>query len=112
MSPGLCDAQQLYNSFPLAVPACTSDIIIICTIILVKIFIDVNSIVQINFHCGVTHVCIHIAGDSAHDLTILANQSQFIAWAIGPRATEAGLGNLAFFHTEYPRNGGTNFVQF
>ena len=56
------------------------------------------------------YVCIHIAGDSAHDLTILTNQSQFIAWAIGPRATEAGLGNLAFFHTEYPRNGGTNFV--
>ena len=51
------------------------------------------------------YVLVYTTDDSAHDLPILANQSQYIAWAIGPRAVEEGLGNLAFFHTEYPRNG-------
>lgn len=53
------------------------------------------------------YIPVYVVADSEHDLPVLANQSQFIAWAIGPRATEEGLGNLAFFHTEYPRNGGT-----
>ena len=55
-------------------------------------------------------VYVHTAGDSEHDIPILTYQSQFIAWAIGPRATEEGLGGLAFFHTEYPRNGGNHVV--
>ena len=44
--------------------------------------------------------------DSRYDRPILANQSQFIVWAYGPRANEEGLGDLALFHTEFPRNGG------
>ena len=38
---------------------------------------------------------------------LINNQTQFVAWAYGPRATEEGLRDLAFFHTEYPRNGGS-----
>ena len=48
---------------------------------------------------------VNIIDDSDHDLPIMTSGSQYIAWAIGPRATEQGLGNLAFFHSEYPRNG-------
>lgn len=45
--------------------------------------------------------------DDLNDLPYLVNnETQFVAWAIGPRATEEGLRDLAFFHTEYPRNGG------
>ena len=45
--------------------------------------------------------------DDPNDRAFLINgQSQFLVWAIGPRAT---VRDLAFFHTEYPRNGG-NYV--
>ena len=37
---------------------------------------------------------------------LVNNQTQFVAWALGPRATEEGLRDLAFFHTEFPQNGG------
>lgn len=47
-----------------------------------------------------------LLGDSNYDRPILDNQSQFIAWAYGPRAVEEGLQDLALFHTEWPRNGG------
>ena len=46
--------------------------------------------------------------DDIYDRPYLVNnQTQFVAWAYGPRATEEGLRDLAFFHTEWPRNGGT-----
>ena len=45
-------------------------------------------------------------GDSNDRPYLVNNQTQFVAWAYGPRATEEGLRDLAFFHTEYPRNGG------
>ena len=51
-------------------------------------------------------MCACSTGDAENDRTILADQSQFIVWAYGPRADEEGLRNLALFHTEYPRNGG------
>ena len=45
--------------------------------------------------------------DDSNDRPYLVNnQTQFVAWAYGPRATEEGLRDLVFFHTEYPRNGG------
>ncbi|XP_065916173.1 protein Skeletor, isoforms B/C-like [Dysidea avara] len=50
--------------------------------------------------------------DSRYDRPILANQSQFIVWAYGPRANEEGLGDLALFHTEYPRNGANYQLNF
>jgi len=38
--------------------------------------------------------------DDPNDETYLAdNQTQFVAWAIGPRATEEGLEDLALFHS-------------
>ena len=43
---------------------------------------------------------------------LINNQTQFVAWAYGPRATEEGLRDLAFFHTEYPRNGGIQICLF
>ena len=43
-------------------------------------------------------------GDSNDRPYLVNNQTQFVAWAYGPRATEEGLRDLAFFHTEYPRN--------
>ena len=50
-----------------------------------------------------------IPSDDRNDQSFLINgQSQFLAWAYGPRATEEGLMNLAFFHTEFPRNEGTS----
>ena len=51
-------------------------------------------------------MCACPTGDAENDRPILADQSQFIVWAYGPRADEEGLRNLALFHTEYPRNGG------
>ncbi|XP_065916179.1 protein Skeletor, isoforms B/C-like [Dysidea avara] len=50
--------------------------------------------------------------DTVSDRPILANQSQFIVWAIGPVANEEGLGNLALFHTEYPQNGADYQINF
>ncbi|XP_065916176.1 protein Skeletor, isoforms B/C-like [Dysidea avara] len=50
--------------------------------------------------------------DSRYDRPILANQSQFIVWAYGPRANEEGLGDLALFHTEFPRNGENIEINF
>ena len=48
-----------------------------------------------------------IATDDPNDRSFLINgQSQFLVWAYGPRAVEEGLRDLAFFHIEYPRNGG------
>ena len=45
--------------------------------------------------------------DDVYDRSYLINnQTQFVVWAYGPRATEEGLKDLAFFHSEYPRNGG------
>ena len=42
--------------------------------------------------------------DDLYDRPYLVNnQTQFVAWAYGPRATEEGLRDLAFFHTEFPR---------
>ena len=47
------------------------------------------------------------AADDPNDRSFLINgQSQFLVWAYGPRAVEEGLRDLAFFHIEYPRNGG------
>lgn len=61
----------------------------------------------------VAHIAIYIftcTGDS-NDLPYLVNdQTQFVVWALGPRATEEGLRDLAFFHTEYPRNGGSLYL--
>ena len=51
-------------------------------------------------------VIIIISADSRDLPYLINNQTQFIAWALGPRAAEEGLRNLAFFHTEYPRDGG------
>ena len=51
-------------------------------------------------------------GDSNDRSYLINNQTQFVAWAYGPRATEEGLRDLAFFHTEYPRNGGIRPYQF
>ena len=51
----------------------------------------------------------YIAADDPNDRSFLINgQSQFLVWAYGPRAVEVeeSLRNLAFFHIEYPRNGG------
>ena len=40
--------------------------------------------------------------DDIYDRPYLVNnQTQFVAWAYGPRATEEGLRDLAFFHTEF-----------
>ena len=52
-----------------------------------------------------------ITGDPLDRNYLINRQSQFVVWAIGPRATEEGLMNLAFFHTEYPRNGGELLYQ-
>jgi len=49
-----------------------------------------------------------ISGDSRDQAYLINNQAQYVAWALGPRAAEEGLRNLAFFHTEWPRNGGEN----
>ena len=55
------------------------------------------------------YTCCNIIVDDSNDRSFLINgQSQFLVWGIGPRAVEEGLRDLAFFHTEYPRNGGTN----
>ena len=54
-------------------------------------------------YCIIVHT-----GDSNDRPYLVNNQTQFIAWAYGPRATEEGLRDLAFFHTEYPRNGGNS----
>ena len=49
----------------------------------------------------------YVTIDDPNDRSFLLNgQSQFLAWAYGPRAVEESLRNLAFFHIEYPRNGG------
>ena len=45
-------------------------------------------------------------GDSNDRSYLVSNQTQFVAWAIGPRATEEGLRDLAFFHTEWPNGNG------
>ena len=53
------------------------------------------------------HCLYYVLVDDSNDRPYLVNnQTQFLAWALGPRATEEGLRDLAFFHTEYPRNGG------
>ena len=53
---------------------------------------------------------LYIYTDDSNDQPYLVNnQTQFVAWAYGPRATEEGLRDLAFFHTEYPRNGSNYF---
>ena len=50
---------------------------------------------------------ITVCVDDPNDRSFLINgQSQFLVWAYGPRAVEEGLRDLAFFHIEYPRNGG------
>ena len=46
-------------------------------------------------------------GDLSDRPYFVNNQTQFLAWALGPRATEEGLRDLAFYHTEIPRNGGS-----
>ena len=53
-----------------------------------------------------TAVCTYL-DDSNDQSYLINNQTQFVAWALGPRATEEGLRDLAFFHTEYPRDGGS-----
>ena len=50
-----------------------------------------------------------LLGDPYDRPYLVNNQTQFVAWALGPRATEEGLRDLAFFHTEFPRNGGVQF---
>ncbi|XP_065916181.1 protein Skeletor, isoforms B/C-like [Dysidea avara] len=50
--------------------------------------------------------------DIERDRPILDDQSQFIVWAIGPRANEEGLGNLPLFHTEYPQDGADYQINF
>ncbi|XP_065916178.1 protein Skeletor, isoforms B/C-like [Dysidea avara] len=47
--------------------------------------------------------------DTVSDIPILANQSQFIVWAIGPVANEE---RLALFHTEYPQSGADYQINF
>ena len=57
--------------------------------------------------------CYNVAIDDPNDRSFLINgQSQFIVWAYGPRAVEESLRNLAFFHIEYPRNGGASLIIF
>ena len=59
------------------------------------------------YHCSYYVYCLYMHTGDSNDLPYLVNnQTQFVAWAYGPRATEEGLRDLAFFHTEYPRNGG------
>ena len=50
-----------------------------------------------------------LAEDSNDRPYLVNNQTQFLAWALGPRATEEGLRDLAFFHSEFPRNGGVQY---
>ena len=53
------------------------------------------------------HTVLYVLADDSNDRPYLVNnQTQFVVWALGPRATEEGLKDLAFFHTEFPRNGG------
>ena len=44
-----------------------------------------------------------LSGDPYDRPYLVNNETQFVAWALGPRATEEGLKDLAFFHTEFPR---------
>ena len=63
--------------------------------------------------CAIIHIrallliLLYICIDDIYDRPYLINnQTQFVAWAYGPRATEEGLRDLAFFHTEYSRKEG------
>jgi len=67
---------------------------------------NVSLMVQPAIPCLLESTRTWLTGDSRYDRPILANQSQFIVWAYGPRANEEGLDDLALFHTEFPRNGG------
>ena len=56
--------------------------------------------------CSCSTILCILVDDSNDRPYLVNNQTQFLAWALGPRATEEGLRDLAFFHTEFPRNGG------